>query len=108
MPIEHDVELHDNEIDNVLYLTFKYTVEWPMRQVDKAVVLQMTRSQLELEAENPLLFQHVSTMLEVACEYVWDHICGEPEEPSTKQLLDHIRPIIDNFFELPYEQRIEV
>ena len=40
----------------------------------------------------------VENLLEVATEYVWDHICGEPEEPSQEQLFDAMVPLLNEWF----------
>lgn len=85
-----DYRLSDGEVDNIVYLVCKYTVGWPMRQADKAVCQMMMGDVKGPEA--------VAKLVEVATEYVWDHICGEPDEPTQEQLFEHIAPVIADWF----------
>lgn len=85
-----DYKLTDGEIDNIVYLTCKYTANWPMRQADLAVCKALTG-----EGTGP---QHLEKLVRTTCEYVWDHICGEPDETSPDDFYNHIAPLITNWF----------
>lgn len=84
-------ELSDGEVDNIVYLTCKYTIGWGMRACDKAVCDMMRDKKARGQ-------EAVENLLEVATEYVWDHICGEPEEPSQEQLFDAMVPLLNEWF----------
>jgi len=77
-----DLETHvptEGEINNLCYLSFKYLVGWGMRMADYTVLRMMTpeiKSVKELEEE----------LVPRLADYMWDHICGEPEEPTTETL----------------------
>lgn len=85
-----DYELSDGEVDNIVYLVCKYTVGWQMRQCDKAVCQLMLGAVKGPEA--------VHRLVEATAEYVWDHICGEPDEPTAEQLYEHMAPVIAEWF----------
>jgi hypothetical protein len=85
-----DYRLTEGEIDNIVYLTCKYTVCWSMREVDKTVCKMM--------AGDGLGIAYLRKLVRVTCEYVWDHISGEPEEPTQEQLYDHMAPILTEWF----------
>lgn len=90
--IVDDYRPSDGELDNLVFLTLKYTIGWPMRQADKAVILQFAGDDLCGDAG-------ISRVVEQACEYAWDHICGKPEDFDTDTLFDHIRPILNEWYD---------
>ena len=83
LPIAEDYKPNEGELDNILYLTFKYTVGWPMRQADKMVCLTM--------AGEAIGDKGISKLVETACEYIWDHICSETDEFTPEQLFEHMK-----------------
>lgn len=90
-----DYKLSDGEIDNIVYLACKYAIGWPMRQAD----LHVCRMMAGFNNENPPTGQEaVEKLLETTCEYLWDHICGEPDEFNTGQLVEHMTPVLNDWY----------
>ena len=83
-------ELSGGEIDNIVYLVCKYTCDFSMRQADLQVCILLTG-----KGQGP---EHVEKLVKTSCEYVWDHIMGEPEECSPESLYDHMMPMITTWF----------
>ena len=81
----------EGEINNIVYLCCKYTVGWPMRTADLAICNMMRDKTLTGQPA-------IENLLQVTTEYIWDHICGEPEEPSTEQLTTHMQPILQEWY----------
>lgn len=86
-----DYELSPGEVDNVIYLTCKYTVGWGMRQADKAVVLAL----LEGGTKGS---DCVHRLVQTTCEYLWDHIAGEPDDVTPAQLYEHMVEPLKEWF----------
>ena len=82
------------ELNNVCYVVCRYGANWPMRSTDLAVCLFMIDRAIRELRGDPL----VSEFLWVVCDYVWDHILGEPESPTVEQLFDYIRPGIEEWY----------
>ena len=78
------------ELDNLVYLVCKYTCGWQMRAADKAVCLMM--------AGDVIGNAGISKLVEVACEYCWDHIMGEPEKPDADALFAHMKTIMQEWY----------
>jgi len=91
LPIPDDYVPSEGELNNFVYIICKYTVGWGMRQTDLAVCLQMAG---DTKGNSGL-----SRLCETTCEYLWDHICGEPEDPTPEILFDHIKPMLQEWFE---------
>lgn len=92
LEIPQDYVPSAGEINNIVYLCCSYTVGWPMRATDLAVCEMMRDKTLTGQAA-------IENLVQVACEYVWDHICGEPEEPSVEQLTDHMHSVMEKWYE---------
>lgn len=90
--IPDDYELSAGEVNNIVYITCRHTCDWTMREADLAVCDMLRDKTLRGDAA-------VENLLEVATEYVWDHIMGEPEDPTQKQLADHIRTGLTMWFQ---------
>jgi hypothetical protein len=97
MKIPEDYKLSDGEIDNIVYLVCKYTVEWNMRPADKTVCQMMMDKTKSGTAQ-------VENLISITCEYVWDHICGEPDTFTPVSLYDHMVPMITEWFEVTSSQ----
>lgn len=80
------------EKDNFVYFICKYAANWPMRSADLAICLTMAGDGL---VTGPA---YLNRLLEVTVEYVWDHICGEPDDVTPEQLQDHVVPILEDFY----------
>jgi len=93
LPLDDEYVPSDGELNNFVYLTCKYAVGWGMRQTDLAVCLMMARINNTIKGNAGLSF-----LCEVTCDYLWDHICGEPEEPTSDQLFDHIKPCLQEWY----------
>lgn len=93
LPVPDDYVPSEGELNNIVYLVCKYTANWPMRTADLSVCLLMAGGQEEIIGNEGL-----TRLVEQTCEYVWDHICGEPEEPTADQFFDHIKPILQHWY----------
>ena len=93
LPIADDYKPTPGELDNFVYLTSKYTVGWIPRAADHAVCLMMAGGADEIVGNEGL-----TKLCETTCEYLWDHICGEPEEPTAEALFDHIKPVLQEWY----------
>lgn len=106
LPINDDYIPSDGELNNFVYLTCKYTVQWPMRQTDLAVCLELAKSRFGEDVQagqtQPVGLikgvEGLTRLLEVTCEYIWDHIAGEPDEFSPDDLFYHMKPILQEWY----------
>ena len=78
------------ELDNLVYLICKYGANWEMKQADLSVCLMMAGETIGPEG--------IKHLVEVTCEYLWDHICGEPTEPTAKQIQKHVEPLLEEWY----------
>jgi len=90
LPVADDYVPGAGELNNFVYAVCKYTVDWPMRNADLTVCLLMAG---EIKGNAGL-----TRLCEVTCEYVWDHICGKPEDFTPDQLFDHMRPSLQLWY----------
>ena len=97
--IADDYEFGTGEINNIVYLCCKYTVGWQMRQSDLAVCQSMAG---EMRGNAGL-----ERLLQVTCEYLWDHISGEPDEFTAEQLQSHMAPVIETWFKSTTKEQRE-
>lgn len=88
--VPDDYEPSDGEIDNLVYLTCRYTCGWPMRRVDLHICKMMAGEIRGAEG--------ISRLVSVACDYCWDHVCGEPEETSAEAFFEHIKPMLEHWY----------
>ncbi len=88
-----------NEINNAVYLACRYVAQWPMRQADLGVVLLMSGNSFTSVAE---LQEKLGQALG---EYLWDHILGEPEDPSEEDVVYGVRAVIHALYTMPEETR---
>ena len=58
--IADDYQFSDGELNNIIYLTCKHTVQWPMRSADLAICLMMAGGKEEIVGNRGLanLVQH--------------------------------------------------
>jgi hypothetical protein len=81
----------DGEVNNLVYLTCKYTCGWPMRSVDLLICRQMAGDMRGAEG--------ISKLVKVACEYCWDHVCGEPDDVSVEAFFEHVKHFLEHWYE---------
>lgn len=93
LPVDDNYSPSDGELNNFVYLCCKYTVGWGMRQADLAICLMLAGGKEAIKGNEGL-----SKLCDVTCEYLWDHICGEPEEPTAEKLFEHIKPILGEWY----------
>jgi hypothetical protein len=94
LPIADDYAPSYGELDNLAYLTCKYTIGWGCRVTDLKVCLSMAGGQ-----DNIVGDAGISRFVSVICDYLHDHICGEPEDPTPAQLFSHIKPLLVNWYQ---------
>jgi len=90
--VPDDYRPSDGEIDNIVYLICKYTVSWPMRPADLAVCKMMAGQQGLTGKEG------IVHLVEVTCEYVWDHIAGEPDDTSPDDFFEHMKLMLEEWY----------
>lgn len=100
LPIPEDYVPGEGELNNIVYLICKYTVGWAMRSADLQICKQMVG---DIRGNAGL-----SRLCEVTCSYLWDHICGEPDDFTPDQLFDHIKPGLQEFFNQSVEERNDI
>lgn len=93
LPVADDYRPSDGELNNFVYLTCKYTVGWPMRNVDLAVCLTMAGGKEAIVGNVGL-----SSLCWETCNYLWDHVCGEPEDVSVERFFEHISVILKEWY----------
>jgi hypothetical protein len=89
--VPDDYEPAEGELNNIVYLCCKYGVEWSMRTADFAVCKMMAGSPVRGAAG-------ISKLVEVTCEYLWDHVCGEPGSFTPESLYEHLRPMLETWY----------
>jgi len=80
----------EGEVDNIVYLVCMYTANWPMRQPDLSICKMMTGEIVGREG--------IERLVNVACEYIWDHICGGPRTPTAKKFFRHMKPLLEEWY----------
>jgi hypothetical protein len=85
------------ELNNITYLAMKYLARWGMRQCDLAVVLVMCTPKTMDELN--------TTFVETLAEYIWDHLMGEPENPTEEDLQFGIRRLIEVLYTMNESDR---
>jgi hypothetical protein len=68
-------------------------VGWAMRQCDLAVCVALAGGKDAIVSDAGL-----SKLCEVTCEYLWDHVCGEPDVWTSEDLFEHIKPCLQNWY----------
>jgi len=88
-----DYEPSAGELNNIVYLVCKYTANWPMRGADLSICLMMAG--MDGEVKGP---KGISNLVRVTCDYVWDHVCGEPSDTSPRKFFAHMKPMIEEWY----------
>jgi len=88
--VPEDYVVSDNELNNLVYLICKYTVGWAMREADFFIVKSMVGS-----GAGP---DFINKVIEMTTEMLWDHMCGEPDHFSPKDLQIHIVPVLKEWY----------
>jgi hypothetical protein len=81
------------ELNNFVYLTCKYTCGWQMRQCDLAVCLLMAGGAEAIKGPEGL-----TKLCEVTCEYLWDHVCGEPDDVDSEGFFNHVKTALQTWY----------
>lgn len=92
LPVPDDYTPSAGELNNFVYLICKYTVGWAMRAADLQVCLMMVGGPVKGN-------EGLSKLCDVTCEYLWDHICGEPEDASPEQFFEHVKPLLQEWYQ---------
>jgi hypothetical protein len=91
----------DGELNNLCYLSMKYIAGFDMRNVDFTMVKTM--------GGDP---QFVATLTEQfipqLATYIWDHLMGEPEDPTVATIEEAIEVIRDMLYEQDAQTRDSV
>lgn len=84
--IKVDYDKHkptDGELNNICFMAMKYGAGHLMRMVDFEVVKTMSESTETVTGLS-------DKFLPVLADYMWDHIMGEPDDPSTEEVLEFV------------------
>lgn len=95
LPLADDYAPSPGELDNLVYLTLKYTVGWQMREADRAVIIGIVVERLQGLPQGPT---GISIVVAEACEYAYDHLTGEDPEAKPDKLWKHIKPMIEGWY----------
>lgn len=91
----------DNELNNICYLSMKYMCGFEMRQCDYSVIKSMAGKISTLE-------QVENTFCVVLGEYVWDHLMGKPDDPTSEQAVKACKKIKDYLYSLGEDTREDI
>ena len=94
LPIPDNYVPSYGELDNIVYLVCKYTINWPMRVADLSVVLTMAGGPDNIKGN-----KGISHLVNITCDYLWDHVMGEPDDISSDKLFSHIQPCLFEWYE---------
>ena len=94
LPIPDNYKPSYGELDNVVYITCKYTINWPMRMADLAVVLSIAGG-----PDNIVGDKGISNLVSITTDYLYDHVMGKPKSPTSEQLFNHIQPMLFDWYE---------
>jgi len=102
LPVSDDYTPPAGELNNFVYLICTwifvlevcppYTVGWAMRAADLQVCLMMVGGPVKGN-------DGLSKLCDVTCEYLWDHIFGEPEDASPEQFFEHVKPLLQEWYQ---------
>lgn len=95
-----DYKLTENEKDNLIYLSLRYTIDWTMRAADKQVVLFL--------AGGASTGKDIERLVKVACEYAWDHLAGKPLDGSPESYYEYMVPILESWYKTTTQQERDV
>ncbi len=94
LPVANDYVPSYNELDNLVYITCKSTINWNMRSADLAVCLMMTGGPSNICGD-----AGISRLVYNTCEYLWDHITGGDSDLSPRTMFEHIQPFLFEWYE---------
>jgi len=90
LPVSDDYVPSAGELNNMIYLCHRSIANWTMRGCDLSVCLMMAG-----EISGNIGLSH---LCEVCCEYIWDHILGEPDEHSPEDFFKHMKMILNAWY----------
>lgn len=92
IPVPDDYAPGPGEIDNLIYLTLRYTIDWTMRHADKMLVMVLTGGE-------PIVGKGgISQLVWSTCCYAWDHVAGEPANASPARYYDHMSNVLQVWY----------
>ncbi len=91
MKVPKDYLINYEERKRIVEKIFEITLGATPRQTDTAVCMLMS----DREAKGR---QGINNLIDVTCDYIWDHWMGEPKEPSAKEIKDYIKPIFTKWY----------
>lgn len=94
LPISDEYLPSYGELDNLAYITCRGTINWPCRTADFVVCLNAAGGPDNIKGD-----KGISNYVSVICDYLWDHVMGEPENPTAQQLFAHIQAPLFEWYE---------
>lgn len=79
LQVPNDHKPTEGELNNICYLSMRYLLNWTMRVVDYEIIRMMSGEVNTLEEIDTKLIPPLA-------QYTWDHLMGEPDEPSQEQV----------------------
>lgn len=73
----------ENEMNNICFMSMKYSAGHIMRQVDLTMVNML--------GGTPDTVRNLSDRwIPALADYIWDHIMGEPDDPSLEEVVEFV------------------
>ncbi len=82
----------EGEYNNLVYLTLMIAAQHQMRAADLALMQAMCPRR---DMFGP---QAIDDLVHVVIEYAWDHVMGEPEDPSEETLWQYVSPMLEVWY----------
>lgn len=90
-----------NELDNLAYLSMKYIAGWLMRSCDFEVVKLIAGPVDSISAMK-------EKFVPALAEYMWDHLMGEPDDPTQDDVQQTILALTDSLYSMDEKSRNEI
>lgn len=81
----------ENEMNNICFMAMKYGAGHIMRQVDLAMVNTLGGTP---DTVRGLSDRWIPSL----ADYMWDHIMGEPDDPSPEEMVDYVTFVRDMIY----------
>jgi hypothetical protein len=89
------------ELNNITYLSMKWLINWPMRDIDFVMIYKLAG---EINTLKDIDEKFIPTL----AEYMWDHVLGEPEDPTIDDIAYGITALKDSLYKMGELERNDV
>jgi len=91
----------EEELNNLCYLSFKHIIAWHMRATDYHIVRMMGGDPQTVDELKEKFIPELA-------QYIWDHMMGEPEDPTSEDITKAIVALCDFLFKMNESIRNDV